>query len=105
MTRDTFDLFKSQDRGRFGDNETPPHTDDDSQSTSFTLIEHYDTGKAIKVSEDGVDARAFWLPHSKIDIRRTTKQSQLTLPDGQKKNAAVIEVTIPNWLAKEKGLI
>jgi hypothetical protein len=47
-----------------------------------------ETDKAICVSEDGT--KEFWLPKSQIEFEHKT--------DGS------VDVTLPIWLAKEKGL-
>lgn len=57
-----------------------------------SLAFHGETDKAIKVSESGKNAEAFWLPKSQIEW-------EMDPTDGMSCN-----VTIPTWLAKEKGL-
>ena len=52
---------------------------------------HVDTGKAVLVSTDGKKDNAVWLPHSQIEIER--------------KFGVIYTVTLPEWLAVEKGLI
>lgn len=54
---------------------------------------HSRTEKAILVSDDGDRAKAVWLPLSQIQFDET----RLKLP-------AVI-VTLPEWLAVDKGLL
>ncbi len=56
-----------------------------------TMQKHHETLGAILVSDDGERANAVWLPKQHIEIE--------TLAGG-----AVI-VTLPEWLALEKGLI
>lgn len=48
----------------------------------------------ILVSDTGRKADGFWLPKSQITVRR------LNGPD-----PTAIEVTMPYWLAKEKGIV
>lgn len=55
----------------------------------LTLILHAETEKALKVSETGEDKEAQWLPKSQIEFSH--------------KGAGVVEVTLPEWLASEKG--
>ena len=57
----------------------------------LTVALHMMTDKAARVSLDGEDDEAVWLPLSQIEV--------LKRPKGQ----AV--VTLPEWLAHEKGLI
>ena len=52
---------------------------------------HARTEKAIKVSDDGDRDNAVWLPLSEIEIHRTV--------------GTIIEITLPEWLALDKGLI
>lgn len=51
---------------------------------------HHETGKAVLVSDTGDKADAVWLPLSQVEIE----------PEG-----ATHVVTLPEWLATEKGLI
>ena len=53
---------------------------------------HHRTAKAVLVSSDGERDEAIWLPLSQIEI---------TGPDKH----GVVEITLPEWLAKDKGLI
>lgn len=55
-----------------------------------TVHLHHQTDKAVLVSDTGDKDDAVWLPLSQIEIA----------PDG-----AVHVVTLPEWLAKEKGLV
>lgn len=61
-----------------------------------------DTDLAICVSESGDAHRLKFLPRSRITFRDTGKFVQVRI--GAEK-LAVIEVSIPEWLAKDKGLI
>jgi hypothetical protein len=56
----------------------------------ISLHYHGESEKAIKVSENGDVEKAFWLPKSQIEY--------------EEKNGTA-EVTLPVWLAKEKGII
>lgn len=57
----------------------------------FTLHFHTETEKGIKVSTDGNRANAFWLPKSQIEVVDLGRD--------------MVEVSIPEWLAKEKELL
>jgi hypothetical protein len=52
---------------------------------------HHETDKAILVSDSGEEKDAVWLPRSQIEI--------------EPKKPGYIEVTLPEWLAMDKGLI
>lgn len=56
---------------------------------SVTL--HHRTAKAVLVSDSGDRDKAVWLPLSEIEI--------------EDKGRGLFEVTLPEWLALEKGLI
>ena len=57
----------------------------------LTMQLHYETKKAVLVSDDGVKEHAVWLPLSQIEIER--------------KAEGTVEVTMPEWLAIDKGLV
>jgi hypothetical protein len=52
---------------------------------------HHSTDRAVLASDDGDRARAVWLPLAQIEVE--------TRPDGY------ALVTLPEWLAIEKGLV
>lgn len=64
---------------------------DDNRYTWLTMVGHARTEKAIFVSETGDKADAVWLPLSQIELVETGG-------DG------IYEVTLPEWLAIEKGI-
>jgi hypothetical protein len=57
------------------------------------LMLHAMTTKAILASSDGDKARAVWLPMSEIEC------------DSEPKVGRKNTVTMPEWLATEKGLV
>ncbi|MER9182954.1 hypothetical protein [Mesorhizobium sp. M0767] len=57
----------------------------------LTLAQHAITGRAVRVSETGDDAKAVWLPLSECEV--------------VKKPGGFVVVTMPEWLAHSKGLI
>lgn len=61
--------------------------------TDVTMTLHVETQAAILVSDDGDKEKAVWLPKSQVEY---------TEPKGK---GNITEVTLPEWLAKEKGLI
>ena len=53
---------------------------------------HAETERAVRFSETGEDDKAVWLPRSQIEMQSGDK-------------AGYVTVTMPEWLAQEKGLI
>ena len=108
MTRDTSDRFQPRDRGLFGDNEHAPIRGNDSVRSNLhdlDLVLHYETDKAVLVSADGSEARAAWLPKSRIELYRGRLNAEGIKRSGQLVRLPVVTVTVPEGLAKEKGLI
>jgi hypothetical protein len=60
--------------------------------TDVTVQLHHETHRAILVSDDGDSENGVWLPLSQIEYEKTNKPG-------------IILVTLPTWLAKERGLI
>lgn len=56
-----------------------------------TVRLHHETARAILVSDDGDRDKAVWLPLSQVEIERQDKD--------------IVVVTLPEWLALDKGLI
>lgn len=103
MIRDTFDMFQEPERGRFGDNESAaerPTRAARSNLCDLDLVLHNDNPdkKAIAVSLDKKTPfeRWAWLARSLIEYER--------IGIG-KDGTAMVRVTLPESLAKEKGLI
>jgi hypothetical protein len=96
---DTFDRFQSPDRGRFGDNESAFSQSPTKQARSnlcdVDVVLHHDKPekKAIAVSlrQDTPFAQWIWLPRSLIEYELTGLKH--------------CRVTLPESLAKEKGLL
>lgn len=57
----------------------------------LTMQMHHQTADAVLVSDDGNSKKAVWLPKSQVEI-------EIVRGD-------IVEVTMPEWLAEEKGLI
>lgn len=95
MTGDTFDRFTPPERGRFGDNEQarPARSKRiDEIKLDIHLVLRMEKPRAIAVTPIGMDALAWiWLPRSKVQIARL-------------RGSRTITVTMPEWLAKQKGL-
>lgn len=64
----------------------------DLHDISVTL--HIRTPKAVFVSDDGDKEKAIWLPLSQIEIEPLDAN-----------RGAIVMVTAPEWLLKDKGLI
>lgn len=56
-----------------------------------TVQLHFMTDRAIRVSDDGDSEKAVWIPLSQCEV--------LKRPNG------IAIVTLPEWMALEKGLI
>ena len=59
--------------------------------TDLTVQVHAETAKAVLVSNDGDRDKAVWLPFSPIEIDTS--------------NSNYLQITLPEWLAQDKGLI
>lgn len=57
------------------------------------MVRHHTTERAVLVSLDGDPTKAVWLALSLVDV--------VTMNAAK----AIVEVTIPEWLAIEKGLV
>ncbi|WP_022727254.1 hypothetical protein [Fodinicurvata sediminis] len=62
-----------------------------SDLVDLTAQLHHQTEKAVLVSSDGDRENAVWLPLSQIEVE-----------DGKD---GLVDITCPEWLAHEKGLI
>jgi hypothetical protein len=56
-----------------------------------TVKVHHTTERAVLVSDDGDREKAVWLPLSQVEVVM--------------KDRGVAEVTLPEWLAIDKGLV
>ena len=57
----------------------------------ITVQVHAKTDRAILVSDDGEESNAVWLPLSQVEV--------------EMKQGGTAEITLPEWLALDKGLI
>jgi hypothetical protein len=62
----------------------------------LTLQEHHRTKAAILVSDDGEEKSAVWLPLSQIEVAPVP---------GVGMAKSLVLVTLPEWLATDKGLV
>jgi hypothetical protein len=91
--RDTFDMFNPETRRRFGD-EAQVRGNDSVRSdlVDLTLNLMAEKPLAIAVTDPAKVCHGFiWLPRSQIEFVA--------------KGKGMVEVTLPSWLAKEKGLL
>lgn len=64
----------------------------DRKLVDLTLHPHAETEKALLVSENGDKSKAVWLPKTQIEFEGNSR-------------TGYVEVTLPEWLAQDKGLI
>lgn len=74
-----------------------------SDLVDLTLAMHAETDKAVLVSDTGDAKRTKWIPKSQCEIERTGKICNVHEGIGARKYPIVI-VTMPEWLAINKGL-
>jgi len=65
----------------------------DSELVDIAGCLHHETDKAILFSDTADEKDAVWLPKSRCEYQRDGGQERF------------VTVTMPEWLAKEKGLI
>lgn len=99
MIRDSFDMFAKPERGRFGDNETQhrpgrgPKVTGASDLIDLTLVVRDERPRSIAVTDDSKPgSKWIWLPRIAIEI----------VAEGV---GGVCQITMPEWLAREKGFI
>ena len=63
-----------------------------SDLTDISCFFHAETGLAVFVSDDGDEDKAVWLPKSEIEIHGSA-------------DPRIVDITLPIWLARKKGLI
>jgi hypothetical protein len=66
-----------------------------SDLVDLLLFEHHRTAAAVFVSDDGDQKNAVWLPLSQVEIE----------PKPGKPGGRAVIVTLPQWLATDKGLV
>lgn len=90
--RDTADMFSQPGRGRFGENETRRNEVERVHLTDVTLVLRQERATSIAVTQTtNASEKWIFLPLAMIEYR--------TL------NATTVEVTMPERLARDKGLI
>lgn len=71
----------------------------------LTMALHHRTERAALVSDTGEEARAVWLPLSLIEIEPAGRTVRGARKSGQVIELAMVDVTLPERLAIEKGLV
>lgn len=92
--RDTYDMFQTPKRGRFGEQRRGPRERTSPRNTpvELTLTLRRDNPLSIIVSDPAKPGgKWFSLPKSKIEYREIGK--------------GAVEVSMPEWLAINEGLI
>jgi hypothetical protein len=109
--KDSFEKFQAPDRGRFGDNEMAPEraargprVAGASDLKDLELKQHARTASAVLVSDGQNAHKPQWLPLSQIEIEETGRFERVW-NDDYRERAPVVIVTLPEWLARSKGLI
>jgi hypothetical protein len=64
----------------------------EAERIDLTLFRHYETARAVLVSDDGDEETSVWLPLSKITVAEVKAEN-------------VFIYSVPEWLAKKAGLI
>ncbi len=72
---------------------------------TLTLAIHARTGRAILVSETGEADKASWVPLSQSKLIDLNKTASGFDRKGQSTSLPLFEVTMPEWLATDKGLV
>jgi hypothetical protein len=62
-----------------------------------TVQMHAETEKAVLVSDDGDKSKAIWIPKSQCEVEFD--------PSMKERGKGIATLTLPTWLAKERGLI
>jgi hypothetical protein len=108
--KDSFDKFVLPERGRFGDNEMAPEprarqrVNGASDLKDLELKQHARTKAGVLVSDGSANKKPQWLPLSQVEIEDTGR-FECVWNDDRRNHAPVVIVTLPEWLAREKGLI
>lgn len=93
--RDSFDRFTPRQRGLFGENESAGSRDDDVERvrlTDVTLVLRQERPVSIMVTQtEAAGEKWISLPKSWIEFRKLSP--------------TIVEVTLPEKIAREKGLI
>lgn len=73
------------------------YTHPNKSTVALSLVLLHETERAIKVSEDGTEKSAVWIPKSQI-----LEENKVTI---DKDENSIVVIEIPEWLAYENNLI
>jgi hypothetical protein len=76
-----------------------------SDLVDLMLTKHHQTEKDVLVSYTGEEAKAVWLPLSRVEIEEARNTAKGKLEGGQTVTLEIIVVTMSERLAMEKGLV
>jgi hypothetical protein len=76
-----------------------------SDLVDLMLTKHHQTDKDVLVSYTGEEAKAVWLPLSRVEIEEARSIAKGKLKGGQTVTLQIIIVTMPERLAMEKGVM
>jgi hypothetical protein len=109
MSRDLLDLMGDTGRAPQLPSDDAAPAERKTESCEVEVVLHYDNEAraAILVSEDGDEAKAVWLPKSQIEFTLTGRNTPAKTTQGKPlaNGLPVVAVNLPEWLAKERGLI
>lgn len=112
MSRDTFDMFENEPRGRFGDGDRAPvKSNSRSDLIDLAMALHHETSPgqedrgAVLVSSDGEESAAKWIPKSQCQFERKGGTVAGHRKSGQAARFPLITLTLPEWQALNHGLI
>lgn len=112
MSRDSFDMFANEPRGRFGDGDRAPvRGNSRSDLVDLAMVLHHETSPgqsdrgAVLVSSDGEESAAQWIPKSQCQVETKGEMCAGHRKNGQAARFPVCTVTMQQWQAQNKGLI
>ena len=76
-----------------------------SSHEDLMLAKHHQTEQDVLVSDTGEEAKAVWLPLSRVEIEDARNTAKGKLKGGRTVTLQMIVVTLPERLAMEKGLV
>jgi hypothetical protein len=111
--RDTFEFMddKARIRGRFEDDDLTVRRGIRSNLIDVVVALHAETQPlssergAVLVSATGEEAIAIWIPKASCQFEHTGKTVGGKLKSGRPQQFSVVTLTLPQWVARNKGLI
>lgn len=80
-------------------------------SFDLSVVVHAATDKALLLNETGEcdgtgkPVKGVWIPRSEMDLAEAMELKLARWEDDRRRGMIVLEITIPEWLAYEKGLM